>query len=239
MYPSGVDQGWTAIPAPGVAAGSGVDTPPGWEQSDTVTQRRIAALKSDPYFWSAMRGWDRQFKNAGYLAALSLGALGATIEFTVHNDMHMRWTSAPRDPATGEVVPDGRLPTDLDPKWSKPVYDFLGEFYSSHVNPVFWRLHGWIDDRIEDWFAAHEVAHPGEVDREIRDGFTWLKPGKWVRDQPPWAAPAPHHGHGHGHDDLDPEIMRQVIQILYADEEARLLSDGRRPAISRRTWFLT
>ena len=240
---------WGAPPAPGGASEQGFDIPPNWEQPNQPTMRRLEALKSDVFFWTAMRGWDRQFKNAAYLSTLSLGALGATLEFTAHNDMHMRWSSAPRDPATGDVVPDGREPTDLDPKWSHPDYDFLGEFYSSHVNPVFWRLHGWVDDRMEDWFAAHEAAHPGEVKRITLNGVSWFEPGAWVSAEEPWAKPKAHgsgHEHGHGghehggpHSGLDPAAMKEVIAILYAEEDPHLLVLDRVPrARPRATWFL-
>lgn len=231
--------GWGAIPSPGGPPEQGFAIPPNWEQSHEPTMRRLDALKSDIYFWTAMRGWDRQFKNAAYLSTLSLGALGATLEYTVHNDMHMRWSSAPRDPATGDIVPDGRFPTDLDPKWSNSDYDFLGEFYSSHVNPVFWRLHGWVDDRIEDWFASHEAAHPGEVERHQLNAISWFKPGRWVSVEEPWARPKGGHDHGHHHvhgSSLDPAVMKDVIRILYAPEGPQLLArapDG--PA--RDTWF--
>ncbi|HEX8532903.1 MAG TPA: hypothetical protein VF662_01935 [Allosphingosinicella sp.] len=240
---------WRAIPAPGGPQDDGFEIPPNWSQPDEPTRRRLEALKSDTFFWTAMRGWDRQFKNAAYLSGLSLGALGSILEFTVHNDMHMRWSSAPRDPASGDVVPDGRSATDFDPRWSHPGYDFLGEFYSSHVNPVFWRLHGWVDDRIDDWFAAHEAAHPVDVERTTIDGIDWFKPGRWVSSQEPWASPkAPadstHHGH-HGHSPsgphahLDPEEMKKVISILYADEGPKLLALNRSlRAPPRATWFL-
>lgn len=241
--------GWGAVPSPGGPVEQGFAIPLNWKQSSEPTMRRLEALKSDIYFWTAMRGWDRQFKNAAFLSAISLGALGATLEFTAHNDMHMRWSSAPRDPATGEVVPDGRLATDFDPKWSSPEYDFLGEFYSSHVNPVFWRLHGWVDERIEDWFAAHETAHPGEVKRAGVGSVEWFAPGRWVSSEEPWARPKPHHGgghhHGHSgagghHSDLDPAVMKKVIEILYAREGAEMLTlDRAAAAPARATWFLT
>lgn len=243
---------WVQISPPG-DTDSGFDVPPNWDQTDKVTQRRIAALKSDAYYWTAMRGWDRQFKNAAHLCTLSLGALGATLEYTVHNDMHMRWSSAPRDPDTGEIVPDGRLPTDFSGKWSKPEYDFLGEFYSSHVNPVFWRLHGWVDDRIEDWFAAHADAHPGEVERTTLNGVPWFKPGRWVTAQEPWSRPKPAHGHDHhgghagdGHDaGMDPKVLKRVVEILYAREAPAGIAAGEAvpsaPSAgpARATWFLT
>jgi len=49
-----------------------------------------------------------------FAGALPLGAYGNLIEFTVHNWMHMRWASTPRDPETG--APSVRDPFDLSPK---------------------------------------------------------------------------------------------------------------------------
>ena len=48
------------------------------------------------------------------------------------------------------------------------------------MNPVFWSFHGWIDDRIEDWYRAHERFHPGEVQRREAEGIQWFAPGRWV-----------------------------------------------------------
>jgi len=53
------------------------------------------------------------------------------------------------DPTGGETI--GK-------EWDDPRYNFLGDTYSSHVNPIFWKLHGWIDDRIENWKVANGVA---------------------------------------------------------------------------------
>ena len=66
--------------------------------------------------------------------------------------MHMRWSSQPTMHRTDAdpTQPDAIIPTAFD----DPGYDFLGDTYSSHVNYIFWKLHGWIDNRIEDWKAA-------------------------------------------------------------------------------------
>jgi len=64
-----------------------------------------------------------------------------------------------RDPTNNQ--PLARDPFDFDDKWNNPKYDYLGEFYSSYVNPIFWRLRGWVDDRIEDWYNAHEAKSTG------------------------------------------------------------------------------
>ena len=92
---------------------------------------------------------------------MTLGALGVGIEMTIHNAMHMRWAtfsgSFRPDPLqdSGEIDPTGG--ETIGAEWDDPRYDFLGDTYSSHVNPIFWKLHGWIDDRIEDWKIANGV----------------------------------------------------------------------------------
>jgi hypothetical protein len=96
---------------------------------------------------------------------MSLGELGASVEFTVHNWAHMRWSAEP-DQFRPSVSPTD--PKAVDERFDDPSYDWLGDFYSSHVNAVFWKLHGWVDDRIEAWKEAHGIT--GEVEFE----------GKWT-----------------------------------------------------------
>jgi hypothetical protein len=212
---------WVEIPQPGNPV-PGNEVPPVWSIPEAPTlERRIAALKSDEFYWSRMRWWDQQFKDPTYLATLTLGELGALLEFSVHNDMHMRWSALPRDPDTNAPLPLGRPNDDISTKWDNPRYDALLEFYSSHVHPVFWRLHGWIDDRIEDWYEAHERVHPGEVERERRGVVDWFKPGRWVQVSNAWMWPAQFSGGGHGgHSNhggshqVDPEERQRRIESM-------------------------
>jgi hypothetical protein len=200
----------------------GFSVPPAWVPPDNETMsERLASLKTADFYWSRMRWWDRQYKDPAYLSTLTLGELGTLLEWTVHNDMHMRWASVPRDPRTNEVIPQGRPDWDIDKAWDSPQYDHLGEQYSSHVHPVFWRLHGWVDNRIDDWFAAHEVAHPGQVKRVKVMGTPWFEGKKWVQVDMPWTGPmdmhgamkmAPQHG-GHGSDD-DVKTMERIIALI-------------------------
>ncbi|MGH4014878.1 MAG: hypothetical protein ACRDSL_13360 [Pseudonocardiaceae bacterium] len=236
---------WVEIPQPGHPRN---EVPPAWEIAGLPTfERRIAALKSDEFYWSRMRWWDQCFKDPTYLATLTLGELGALLEFSVHNDMHIRWSALPRDPDTNAPLPTGRPGEDFSIKWDNPRYNTLLEFYSSHVNPIFWRLHGWIDDRIADWYEAHESVHPGEVLREKCGAVEWFEPGRWVQVARPWVWPEQFsdgnsHDHNHDHTDdhpdgvhsgrhgggghhVDPEerqrrieSMEQVLAILYSSE---------------------
>src|SRR5206468_651055 len=83
---------------------------------------------------------------------------GARIEHTIHNSLHMRFSS---DPGAARPDVDSVDPSTIDAKWDAVGYDYLDDTYSSQVNPVFWKIHGWVDDRIEDWKRAHGIA--GEI----------------------------------------------------------------------------
>jgi hypothetical protein len=220
------------LPPPGNPDGFAVM--PNWAEPDMEDDaRRQGALKSDDYYWSSMFPVSQRFQDPNHLGTLSLGALGGLIEWTIHNDMHMRWTSEPRDPATGKAVPSGRDALDLDPKWDGPIYDSLSEPYSSLVNPVFWRLHGWIDDRIDDWFAAHEAIHPGELTRRKLDGVNWFNPGKWVLLDTPWDRPRA------SGEALDIKVMEEVNRIVWTPDtvlRGALVSGGVK-AGPRVQWF--
>lgn len=252
MNEAGVDPiTWPEIAQPGAGSAADVNTvPPAWPIPMAPNfERRLAQLKTDAFYWSRMRWWDFQYKDPTYLATLTLGELGSLIEFSVHNDMHIRWSDIPRDPVTNELVPLGRDDWDISTKWDDPRYNWLGEFYSSHVNPVFWRLHGWIDDRIESRFTAHEQKHPGEITRLEKGGVNWFDVGRWVHVEVPWVWPEELGGIGHAHDDPDPvlrakriESMEAVVAVispppLPTAEEARRALDAippaRRPVFAR------
>jgi hypothetical protein len=151
-YPQVV--GWPSLPLPGDP-----DFPvPDYPGLD-------ADQKTDAYFHDPMQVWEAQYTSQNYLQSVTLGQLGSDIEMTIHNDMHVRW-AAP--------TPLGRRPGDLfnavDPRWDDVAYDDLLDTYSSHVNDVFWKLHGWVDDRIEQWKQVNNVQGP------IQWQGTWIGP---------------------------------------------------------------
>ena len=172
-----------------------------------------------------MRNVANNLRNPRVAAQLTLGAYGNLIEFTVHNWMHMRWATLSRDPESGQ--PEVRDDYDIDRRWDNLSNDYLGDFHSSHVNPIFWRLHGWVDDCISVWFTAHAQSHPGQVKpKEVR-GIPWFEPGPWVLKADPFDWPGSghahehggHHGHGgdHGHDEV--ATLERVITILKEIDE--------------------
>lgn len=203
--------------------------PPTWiVPDDTSTTAWLAALRTPAVYNGRFRSWEIQYANPAWLATVTLGQLGAWIEFTIHNWMHMRWASVQRDPAqNGLALPEGRQDDDFSKDWFDPSNDHLGATFSSHVNPVFWRLHGWVDDRIEDWFKAQEAARPGMVKRRQFKGVEWfVSDGTWVNVNDPWEGPIEdedhvgHRDHDHGHSGMDVELMKKAIVVIFRGVEA-------------------
>jgi hypothetical protein len=144
-------EGWTRVPNP-----NDLDypVPPIWDSA----QPFIKPTKTDNFYSDTMVRLESDFTNPVSLSQLTLGQLGSRLEYTIHNAMHLRWASDP-----GEERPFV-YPSDadtIDTKWDNPSYDYLADPYSSHVNYIFWKLHGWIDDRINDWMRSRNIT--GEV----------------------------------------------------------------------------
>ena len=163
-------EGWKTLPKP-------LDTeypvPPAWDTGDANFNAHLQAIKSDSYFQNNFEVWERTYKDPAVLASMTLGELGARLEFSIHNMMHMRWCrEVDRRPDV-----DPTTPGQIDPKWDAISYNWLGDTYSSHVNPVFWKLHDWIDDRIDDWMSANNLSGP----------VPWK--GTWVGKMPPHPVP--------------------------------------------------
>lgn len=141
-------EGWKAIPHPGDLD---YPVPPKWEGADEIFE----TVKSDDFFRN-FELWETRFTDINFLSGVTLGQLGSRLEFSIHNMMHLRWASRP--------IPQERPFIDvtsadtIDVRFDDQSYDFLADTYSSHVNPIFWKLHGWIDDRIEDWKNANGIT---------------------------------------------------------------------------------
>ena len=140
-----------------------------------------------------MQVWEQTYRNREFLASHSLSYIGTLMEITIHNNMHMRW--AQLTPPVGDLPENafniiinahisGAYPQDWP--FDAEQNDYLGDPYSSHVNPVFWKLHGWIDATIDLWLEAHGYTEIAEnCGSPARAGcYQW-------RDA--WLGPAPHH----------------------------------------------
>lgn len=96
--------------------------------------------------------WESRFQDPRYLKSVSLAALGMDLEFSIHNTMHMRWAQEPTPPTPDIDIFAGLT---VPPSFDGTQNDYLGDPYSAHVNPIFWKLHGWVDARIDGWLIAN------------------------------------------------------------------------------------
>lgn len=156
---------WTTIPADDDAA-----FPVPMENRDAETYAQI-------------KKWETQSKDTAFLASKTLGEYGVWLEENLHNNLHMYWS----DPATGDKYGPLEPPTIFDQGSADadaPANDYLGSTYSSHVNPIFYRIHGFVNARIEDWLHANGYTSVGDADTCVAPAcYKW----KGV-----WDGPLPH-----------------------------------------------
>ncbi|MGF6209758.1 PvdJ/PvdD/PvdP-like protein [Pseudomonas frederiksbergensis] len=220
----------------------GASLPPTWlAGEDPEYTQWVSDIKTAETYHSNFQVWESQYRDPRYLSKLTLGQFGSEVELGLHDWLHMRWASVPRDPSNGQPVPFARDPSDFAARWFGPENDFLGDPFSSHVNPVFWHFHGWIDDRLEDWFRAHERFHPGEVTRLEVNGVPWFAPGRFVEVDDPWLGPSTHGcsttpGLQAGKSvEMDPETMKLALRITFGTDEKKLADLLRR--VPQRPWY--
>ncbi|QHF27797.1 pyoverdine maturation tyrosinase PvdP [Pseudomonas sp. R32] len=204
----------------------GYCVPPGWRApGDEAYGQWVSAIKAGETFCSNFQVWESQYQDPLYLSKLTLGTFGSELEMNLHDWLHMGWASVPRDPVNGAPVPFARDPADFAGRWFGAENDFLGDPFSSHVNPVFWGFHGWIDDRIEDWFRAHERYNAGQVRRLEVNGVQWFAPGRWVEVDDPWLGPVTHGcsttpGMFPGKSvEMDVETMKLALRITFGEDD--------------------
>lgn len=245
---------WPSMPAPRPFIGQGVpafadylnnrtgySVPPTWQsEGDEAFSQWLYYLKSNQGLYANFQLWEAQLHDPEYLSTLCLGELGSRIELGIHDWLHMRWAALGRDPRSGLPMVYARRNYDFSERWFGADNDFLGDPFSSHVNPVFWAFHGWIDDRLNDWFLAHQQAHPGEVRHKTVNGIPWFAPGRWVRVAEPWLGPSREGcgawgvSNGGGGGQLDIETMKLALQIIFSPEEE---ADRLSGLVPRRPWY--
>lgn len=195
--------GWSRLPEPGDPE---YPVPPVFCHPHPFLNELIPVVKTDEYYEKKLLFWEDLYQDPGFLRSVTLGELGSRIEATIHDAMHMRWSSP--TPVGLRRDPDATKPGPLlgvDPKWDDPRYDFLGDEYSAHVHPIFWKIHGWVDDRISDWMIANGVKigfHTTMVEPH------WL--GTWEGVVPPEPGPHP------GAQDADAQARRAAALSAHA-----------------------
>lgn len=134
-------KGWTNIPSdnsdpdwPVPDIPGSLSSPWNWEQLQNVGG---IGSSRNPQQITAMMEFASTVRNPDVLANpnLNIDVLGTAIEEQVHNWMHMFFAMTPPVNSRSMGVEN----------------DWLGQPFSSHINPYFWKLHGWIDDCIIAW----------------------------------------------------------------------------------------
>jgi hypothetical protein len=151
--PYGQIKGWPSVPAPGdpkwpVPAPYEIPGAPEWTAE-------VSNSKTDDFYWNTIVPMEEELNDEDNLRKWTLGQYGSKVEFTIHNWMHTRFselTSVGIRPYTPNPTPK------VDTKYDDPNYRWLGDTYSSHVNPVFWKIHGWVENKIENWRKANGLA---------------------------------------------------------------------------------
>ncbi|MFJ1967181.1 hypothetical protein ACIO93_00755 [Streptomyces sp. NPDC087903] len=162
-------EGWPTVPPP---EDTTYPVPPPFDISDDLETAEAIRSAKTPESFDRIRAWEAEFTEPANLRQMTLGRLGARIEFGIHNRMHLRWAAR-----MSGYRPGGDA-FSVASRWDDADYDWLADTYSAHVNPIFWKLHGWVDARIDDWMAANELTGPVP----------------WSFD-PPWSGPAGGHDH--------------------------------------------
>lgn len=151
--PYGPVTGWKTIPAPGDRDWPVPMTytiPGSPSTTNAIYQRKTLA-----YYNNNIKPTEDFFKDPVQLRSMTLGQLGSRIENTIHNWLHLRFSANSTvgfRPGASGAIPQ------IDTRWDNASYNWLGDTYSSHVNPVFWKLHGWVNDRIIDWARANGLT---------------------------------------------------------------------------------
>jgi hypothetical protein len=129
-----------------------------------------------------IQSWESQFSDENIGRFKNLSELGIQLEFTIHNSLHSRWSasqSSMRQVIDDPVTRTNRSRSGWD--WDDDDYDHLSDSYSAHVNPLFWRIHGWVDDRINAWLKARgldvvSLDCSAEKARCVQWQGTWVGP---------------------------------------------------------------
>ncbi len=170
-----------------------------------------------------MSAWMSRFDDSRYLKGKSLSYIGYLVELSIHNHMHMRWAARPS-------VGDDFSPLDnsfnadslVEPsnKYDDPKYHWLGNPYSAHVNPIFWKLHGWVDAVIPKWLKANGYSSISANCGGKSGCYQWKT--KWVGGMVEHAAPGGARGLPHSHPQtpkLDPsenETANRAIRKAFS-----------------------
>jgi hypothetical protein len=113
------------------------------------------AKSRDPARYARRANTIEQISTDAWIRSKSISddSLGRRIERELHEWMHNRWA----EEKGYRADTNGNL---------SPTNDNLLNPFSSHVNLVFWKIHGWIDDRFSAWIRFHPVEAEAMLQRD-------------------------------------------------------------------------
>ncbi len=171
-------------------------TNPGRFSTDGAPLKLFSLPSGSTTFPPTLLQWDIEARGAKL--ALSLGEYGTWLEDGLHNTMHMQWSdSSDGSDGPGDLFQsDTRTLLETPPaSWLASSNCYLGSTYTAHVHPLFWRIHGYVDNRIGDWLRARDytrIAEPSDAScTESARCYAWKR--IWDGHTP---SDSPHAGHG-------------------------------------------
>lgn len=188
---------WPNIPAPGNA-----EYPvPG--RTPTVKD------KSDD-FYNELRVMEENLRDLGTLRRNSLAQIGAYLESSIHDPLHRRWATVSPGQMENFPVLDPKNPNPvIDTSFDTPDADWLAHPYSSHVNSIFWELHGWCDQVIDQWRIANNLS-------DITWTDTWVGGAhhhEWL-DSSPMIEAEKDPFRKHAHLEPDPHSDHELLKVF-------------------------
>ncbi len=130
-----------------------------------VPQAQDPTLKK--YFdarYKTLMTWHKRAIDEKWVKTQSLSEYGLWLEANLHNNMHMTWAHPTQwytsyEPSMEEIMSQ----PNKYPAFNHPSNNSLAGTYTSHVNPNFYRLHGYVDARIQTWLKAHDFDKIAEI----------------------------------------------------------------------------
>jgi len=116
----------------------------------------LRPFKSDEFYYEQILPREQQMNNSAYLKSLTLGEFGTLIEYELHTFFHVRFSAY--NPV-GYRLQSLHPTVHIDTMWDNVEYDYLADFYSAHVNPTFWKIHGWIERKMVQWATENGYTY--------------------------------------------------------------------------------
>ncbi|RZA20992.1 MAG: hypothetical protein EOP10_17330 [Proteobacteria bacterium] len=129
------------------------------------------------------------------LKGLSLSDYGHLLEMTIHDGLHARYAfNGAARPADADPLDRSMWTKEWIKAYGDTSYDWLTDTFSSHVHPWFYRIHGWVDNRINDWLAANDyrsIGSKAECAQAVQPCYVWLSDSRYVNkgSDEPWEGP--------------------------------------------------